>query len=132
LVNEAISVGTGLLCDAISAYASQFETSRERVVKAFVHTLGLSSQVDVLSRPMSFDLPDTDRSVIPDEAIVAARRVLEDLLRSDMPSAPERADEIAETAVRFFLSLAAYKRPGAGQDDIEGYIERAILPALGL
>ena len=131
LLQEAISVGTNLLCDAIESHAKTFPTPEERIIAAFTHTLGLAGQVDVLRKPMSFDLPDTNRDILPDEAIVAARRVLGALI-DDMPSDEERANEIAETAVRFFLSLAAYARPTAARDDLAGYVRRAVLPALGL
>ena len=131
LVHDAISTGTALLCQAIEANARNFETQEERIVAAFKHTLELAGQVDVLRTPMSFALPDTDRNVLPDEGINAAREVLSHLL-DNMPSDLAAANEIAETAVRFFLSLAAYKRPPGLQDDIEGYVRRVVLPALGL
>lgn len=80
---------------------------------------------------MSFHLPDTDRNVLPDEAIVAARQVLAHLL-DDLSGDDDHLNEMAETAVRFFLSLAAFKRPLGRDADIAGYVRRVILPAMGL
>lgn len=131
LIHEAINEGTQLLCEAIETHAKQFDTQEDRIVAAFTHTLGLAGQVDVLRRPMSFDLPDTNRDVLPDEAINAARQVLSGLM-DEMPTDITEANEIAETAVRFFLSLAAHARPTAVTGGIDGYVRRAVLPALGL
>lgn len=129
LISAAISLGVKLLCQSIEAHASAYSTPQDRIVAAFLHTLSLSAQVDILRTPMSFELPDSDRDVIPDEAITAAREVLQHLV-DDLPSDQDRVDEIAETAVRFFLSLAAFRRPH-GKTDLEGYLRRVALPALG-
>ncbi len=129
LISEAISLGVKLLCQSIETHARDYETSQDRIVAAFLHTLNLSAQVDILRTPMSFELPDSDRDVIPDEAITAAREVLRHLA-DDLPDDKDRVDEIAETAVRFFLSLAAFRRPH-GRTDLEGYLRRVVLPALG-
>lgn len=131
LLQEAIAQGTNLLSDSIEAHSTHFEDVGDRVVAAFVHGLSLAGQVDVLRRPMSFELPTTDRDIIPVEAIDAARKVLERLIGDGLGNLDE-ANEKAETAVRLFLSLAAYKRPESAQDGIEGYIRRVALPALGL
>jgi len=131
LLQEAIARGTDLLSDSIEAHSMHFDDVGDRVVAAFVHGLSLADQVDVLRRPMSFELPTTDRDIIPVEAIDAARKVLERLIGDGLGNLDE-ANEKAETAVRLFLSLAAYKRPESAQDGIEGYIRRVALPALGI
>ncbi len=131
LLQEAIARGTDLLSDSIEAHARNFDDVGDRVVAAFIHGLALADQVDVLRRPMSFELPTTDRDIIPVEGIDAARKVLEQLIGDELGTLDE-ANEKAETAVRLFLSLAAYKRPESAQDGIEGYVRRVALPALGI
>jgi len=131
LLQEAISRGTQLLCQSITEHARSQPTAEDRLVAAFEHILSLSQQVDVLRQPMSFHLPDTDRDVLPDEAIIAARQVLAHLL-DDLSGDDDQLNEMAETAVRFFLSLAAFKRPLGRDADIAGYVRRVILPAMGL
>lgn len=127
LIQESVSKGVGLLIGSIELHAANFETPRERLVEAFLRLLELADQVDVLRRPMSFEIPSSSRDRIPQEGIDAARKVLTNLLDGDLPD-DKAADERAETAVRLFLSLAAYRR----DDDVRGYIERVALPALGL
>ncbi|MEM9670032.1 MAG: TetR/AcrR family transcriptional regulator [Pseudomonadota bacterium] len=131
LIIEAIQKGTGLLCASIAGHAKKFTTQEDRVVAAFEHTLELAGKVDVLRTPMSFAISDDGRDVIPEEGIHAAKQVLADLL--DAPPKNEvAANEQAETAVRFFLSLAAFRRPKGVDGSIEGYVRRVVLPALGL
>ena len=131
LIHDAIQRGTTLLCHAIAGHSAQYDTQEERIIAAFEHTLGLASKVDVLRTPMSFAIADEARDVIPSEGIDAARQVLANLL-DDVPSSEEAANEQAETAVRFFLSLAAFRRPEGVAGGIRGYVERVVLPALGL
>lgn len=127
IIQEAITTGTDLLVDALEAHAAKFASPRERVVEAFLHLLGLSEQVDVLSKPMSFDIASSPRDVIPPEGITAARRALAHMLEEE-DIETQATNERAETAVRLFLSLAAFRH----SDDLRGYIERAALPAMGL
>lgn len=127
LIQEAITQGTKLLVSSLEAYASPFETPRERILQAFLRLLNLSEQVDVLRKPMSFEVTPNSRDMIPDEAIIAARSVLANLI-GDKLTDETAANERAETAVRFFLSLAAFRR----KNDVQGYITRVVLPAMGL
>ncbi|MEO0881796.1 MAG: TetR/AcrR family transcriptional regulator [Pseudomonadota bacterium] len=131
LVLEAIQKGTSLLCASIANSAQNHNTQEERIIAAFDHTLQLAGKVNVLRTPMSFAIAENGRDVIPSEGIEAAKRVLADLL-DDTPDSEEAANEQAETAVRFFLSLAAFRRPEGTEDDLAGYIKRVVLPALGL
>lgn len=131
LLAEAISHGTGLLSASIEAHAAGYDTPGDRIVAAFIHGLALADQVDVLRRPMSFELPTMERDIIPVEAIETARQVLRRLIGDELGDLQE-ANEKSETAVRLFLSLAAYKRPGASEGGIEGYVRRVALPALGI
>ena len=127
LIQEAVSQGTSILLDVLKAHARQFSTPRERVSKTFLRLLDLADQVDVLRKPMSFEIGTSDRDRIPEEAIVAARQVLDEML-GDQVKDDKLANERAETGVRFFLSLAAYRKT----EDVEGYVDRVVLPALGL
>lgn len=127
VIQEAITRGVELLVNYIEVHAAAFKAPRERLVEAFIRLLELSDQVDVLRTPMSFEVPESKRDRIPDEGIEAARKLMAKLLDGDLPS-DKAANERAETAVRLFLSLAAYRRT----DDVRGYIERVALPALGL
>lgn len=127
LIHEAVIEGTSILLEALKAHARQFATPRERVSKAFLRLLDLADQVDVLRKPMSFEIAASDRDRIPDEAIIAARQVLDEML-GDQIKDDKLANERAETGVRFFLSLAAYRKT----EDVEGYVDRVVLPALGL
>ncbi|MEM7661865.1 MAG: TetR/AcrR family transcriptional regulator [Pseudomonadota bacterium] len=131
LVLEAIQRGTRLLCASIASSAQSFDTQEERVVAAFEHTLELASKVDVLRTPMSFSIADEDRDVIPSEGIEAAKRVLAELL-DKVPEPEVAANEQAETAVRFFLSLAAFRRPVGTEGGVAEYVRRVVLPALGI
>lgn len=127
LIQEAILKGTAILLEALKAHAAQFESPRQRVFEAFLKILELADQVDVLRKPMSFEIAAEDRDRIPNEAIVAAREVLGEML-GDTSLDEQTANERAETGVRFFLSLAAYRRT----EDLRGYVDRVVMPALGL
>ena len=131
LVSEAITQGIGILSESIKAHASSYETPGDRVVAAFEYGLSLADQVDILRRPMSFDIPKMERDIIPAEAIDTAREVLRRLIGDDLGDGLE-ADEKSETAVRLFLSLAAYRRPEASEGGVEAYVRRVALPALGI
>jgi len=130
IIQEAIAQGIVILVKSLETYAEGFDTPRQRITETFLHLLDLSDQVDVLRKPMSFEVSTAKRDdMIPDEAIDAARGVIaklvgDDLDKTDLAAANERA----ETAVRFFLSLAAFRRA----DDVRGYITRVVLPAMGL
>ena len=130
IIEEAIAQGIKILVRSLETYAADFETPSQRITETFLHLLDLSDQVDVLRKPMSFEISTAKRDdMIPDEAIDAARGVIanlvgDDLNKTDLPAANERA----ETAVRFFLSLAAFRRA----DDVRGYLTRVVLPAMGL
>ncbi len=129
LVQEAINEGISVLLKSLDSYASQYTTPRERVAETFIHLLDLSERVDVLQKPMSFEISASPRDIIPPEAIVAARGLLTTMIGDGLEVKDRAAaDERAETAVRFFLSLAAFRRT----EDVRGYIERVILPAMGL
>ena len=129
LIQEAISKGIALLIDTLGGYALQYETPRARVTETFLHLLELSDKVDVLRKPMSFEVPTSPRDIIPPEAIVASSSLLTVMIGDGLENTDKAAaDERAETIVRFFLSLAAFRR----QSDARGYIERVVLPAIGL
>lgn len=129
LIQEAISKGISVLLKSLDKYASQYSTPEERITETFVFLLNLSERVDVLSKPMSFEVPASRRDIIPPEGIVAARTLLSKMIGDKLDTIdPVAADERAETIVRFFLSLAAFRR----RNDIRGYIRRVILPAMGL
>jgi len=131
LVTEAVSEGTRILSASIEAHAAQYTDPGDRIVAAFIHALSLADQVDVLRRPMSFELPATREDVIPTEGIEVARKLLEHLL-GDAAGTLAEANEKAETAIRLFLSLAAYERPETAEGSLEDYIRRVALPALGV
>ena len=129
LVQKAISEGIAVLLRSLESYALQYSTPQERLTETFIHLLDLSERVDVLSEPMSFEIPDGRRDIIPPEAIDAARGLLTSMIDDNLEATDRAAaDERAETAVRFFLSLAAFRRT----EDVRGYINRVILPAMGL
>ena len=129
LVQDAISEGITVLLRSLDSHASQYSTPHERITETFIFLLDLSQRVDVLSKPMSFEIPDGRRDIIPPEAIDAARGLLTSMMDDNLEATDRAAaDERAETAVRFFLSLAAFRRT----EDVRGYIERVILPAMGL
>ncbi len=131
LLQEAIARGTDLLSASIEAHSMGYEDVGDRIVAAFMHALSLADQVDVLRHPMSFELATTNRDTIPVEAIDAARDVLGRMMGDDLGELHE-ANEKAETVVRLFLSLAAYKRPESAHDGVDGFIRRVALPALGI
>lgn len=129
LVQEAISEGISVLIRSLEAYSATFETPRERIIETFLHLLELSDRVDVLSKPMSFEVAASPRDIIPPEAIDAARDLLTKMIEDDLETTDRAAaDERAETTVRFFLSLAAFRHAG----ETRGYITRVVLPAMGL
>lgn len=129
IVKEAIANGIKILVKSLETYAADYQTPQERISETFLHLLDLSDQVDVLRKPMSFEVPASEREMIPGEAIEAARGVVDKLVGDDLANEDLlAANERAETAVRFFLSLAAFRRA----DDVRGYITRVVLPALGL
>ncbi|MEO1420011.1 MAG: TetR/AcrR family transcriptional regulator [Pseudomonadota bacterium] len=131
LIVEAIQKGTGLLCAYIANHAESYPSQEERIVAAFEHILELAGKVDVLRTPMSFAIAEGGRDIIPTEGIEAARQVLAQLLDT-IPETEAAANEQAETAVRFFLSLAAFRRPDGVDEEIGGYVRRVVLPALGI
>ncbi|MEM6410322.1 MAG: TetR/AcrR family transcriptional regulator [Pseudomonadota bacterium] len=131
LIIEAVQKGTGLLCASIASSAQKHATQAERIIAAYEHTLNLAGQVDVLRTPMSFLIAEGDRDIIPEEGIVAAKRVLAELL-DEAPQTEAEANEQAETAVRFFLSLAAFRRPDSAKGGVAEYVQRVVLPALGI
>ena len=113
----------------LESYASKYQTPQERLTETFIYLLEMSERVDILRKPMSFEIPASPRDVIPTEAIAAARDLLIKMVGDGLEEKDRAAaDERAETAVRFFLSLAAFRRT----DDVRGYIKRVILPAMGL
>ena len=130
IIEEAIAQGIKILVRSLETYAADFETPSQRITETFLHLLDLSDQVDVLRKPMSFEISTAKHDdMIPDEAIDAARGVIAKLVgdnldKTDLPAANERA----ETAVRFFLSLAAFRRA----EDVRGYLTRVVMPAMGL
>jgi len=128
LIQEAISEGISVLIRSLEEYSAKFETPKERITQTFLHLLELSDRVDVRSKPMSFEVSASPRDIIPPEAITAARGLLTKITEDDLETTDKTAaDERAETIVRFFLSLAAFRR----EDDTRGYIERVVLPAIG-
>jgi len=130
IIEEAIAQGIKILVRSLETYAADFETPSQRITETFLHLLDLSDQVDVLRKPMSFEISTAKRDdMIPDEAIDAARGVIAKLVGDDLDKTDlSAANERAETAVRFFLSLAAFRRT----DDVRGYLTRVVLPAMGL
>lgn len=130
IIEEAIAQGIKILVKSLETYAADFETPRQRITETFLHLLNLSDQVDVLRKPMSFEISAAKRDdTLPDEAIDAARGVIAKLVGDDLDKTDiVAANERAETAVRFFLSLAAFRRA----EDARGYITRVVLPAMGL
>jgi AcrR family transcriptional regulator len=129
LISEAISGGISVLLKTLSDYASKFDTPALRITETFIYLLELSDKVDVLRKPMSFEVATSPRDIIPPEAIDASRGLLTEMIGDDLDETDGlAANERAETVVRFFLSLAAFRR----QSDVRGYIERVVLPAIGL
>ena len=129
LIQEGINEGISILLRSLESYASKYQTPQERLTETFIYLLEMSERVDILRKPMSFEIPASPRDVIPTEAIAAARDLLIKMVGDGLEEKDRAAaDERAETAVRFFLSLAAFRRT----DDVRGYIKRVILPAMGL
>lgn len=129
LIKEAIDGGIAVLLGSLESYALKYETPQERLTETFIYLLDLSDRVDVLRKPMSFEIPASPRDIIPAEAIAAARGLLTKMTGDNLENEDRAAaDERAETAVRFFLSLAAFRRA----DDVRGYVDRVVLPAMGL
>lgn len=130
IIKEAITTGIGHLTQYLETQTAGYDTPQERITQTYLRLLELSKQIDILSKPMSYEISpgQSDRNYIPEEAIFAARNVLDKLIGDGLlESDPARANERAETGVRFFLSLAAFRHA----DDLRGYITRAVLPALG-
>ena len=129
LIQEAVSEGISVLIRSLEVHAAEYETPRERITETFLYLLELSDRVDVLSKPMSFEVAASPRDIIPPEAIDAARTLLAKITEDNLETKDRAAaNERAETVVRFFLSLAAFRR----SEDVRGYIERVVLPAIKL
>jgi AcrR family transcriptional regulator len=72
------------------------------------------------------------RASLSDEAVGMTKRFLAPLL-DHRPELADEMDEIAETVIRFLLSLVWFDgAAGTDEDALRGYLHRRLVPALGL
>lgn len=134
LLSAAIIDGTRLLCQRLLLHVDGIDDPRERLIEAFMELLALSDEIDLLRDPVDHAIKigsgRADDGSIMTQAIEVAMAIFEDLLKDDIPK-DRPVEEMAETTIRFFLSLAELKRPKPVQDDVRDYVKRTLLPAIG-
>lgn len=135
LLKEAIIDGTRLLCMRLLVHVEAIEDPRERLIEAFMELLSLSDEIDLLRDPVDHAIRigsgRADDGSIMSQAIEVAMAIFTDVLNGPMPS-DRSAEEMAETTIRLFLSLAELKRPESADQDMRSYLRRTLLPAIGM
>ncbi|MCE3552204.1 TetR/AcrR family transcriptional regulator [Pseudonocardia sp. RS11V-5] len=71
------------------------------------------------------------RASLSAEALAMTKRFLTPVLRFQ-PELEAELDEIAETVIRFLLSLVWFDGDAADEDALRGYLHRRLVPALGI
>ena len=134
LLKVAIIDGTQLLCQRLLMHVDGIADPKERLIEAFMELLSLSDEIDLLRDPVDHAIKigsgRADDGSIMTQAVEVAMVIFKDLLKDDLPS-DRPIEEMAETTIRFFLSLAELKRPQSVQDDVRNYVRRTLLPAIG-
>ena len=115
-------------------HLQKFETARERTVEAVVYSLK-----KLPKEPSLALLKNTDMSNIinnnglstPEGQLIL--RSLFQIILIEKSFDDSELDEIAEVTARFMLSLLTIKSPKKRNDkELRGFIERRLLPSLGL
>ena len=115
-------------------HLQKFETARERTVEAVVYSLK-----KLPKEPSLALLKNTDMSNIinnnglstPEGQLIL--RSLFQIILIEKSFDDDELDEIAEVTARFMLSLLTIKSPKKRNDkELRGFIERRLLPSLGL
>ena len=115
-------------------HLQKFETARERTVEAVVYSLK-----KLPKEPSLALLKNTDMSNIinnnglstPEGQLIL--RSLFQIILIEKSFDDNELDEIAEVTARFMLSLLTIKSPKKRNDkELRGFIERRLLPSLGL
>ncbi len=131
LFSHAIRRGTDLLAARMFAQVMHIEDLGERLIEAFMVVLDLTEQVPLIGNAMDASQDLSGEDVLPDEAVDIVREIFDTLLEGFVGEG-QTIDDMAETVIRFFLSLAAFKRPHGKEETVRDYLKVALLPALGI
>lgn len=132
LVSQALRQEAGEVVERVTAQARRASTAADFVVEATI-----AVRAEFRSRPALAPLAFPERSspslgheAIGPEAMAMARAVLTPLLEYE-PSLAEEIDEIAETLIRWTLSLAMFESDLSASDErLRAYLHRRLVPAL--
>jgi len=138
LVSEALLQLSGRIVERIWESAKDATSAAELVVETTLRARYEFRTQPALS-PIAFPERATfelARASLSAEALAMTRRFLTPLLEFE-PDLAGQLDEIAETVIRFLLSLIwfdAPSPPGAVNDEerLRGYLHRRLVPALGI
>jgi len=134
LVSAALLRLSGEIVERIWAAADQASSAAELVVEAT-----LRARYEFRTQPALAPIAFPDRatfelarwSLSPD-AVAMTKSYLAPLL-DHQPELADEMDEIAETVIRFVLSLVWFDgEAGADEDELRGYLHRRLVPALGI
>ncbi|GAA1834757.1 hypothetical protein GCM10009836_11350 [Pseudonocardia ailaonensis] len=138
LVSEALLQLSGRIVERIWESAQGATSAAELVVETTLRARYEFRTQPALS-PIAFPERATfslARASLSAEALAMTRRFLAPVLEFE-PDLADDLDEIAETVIRFLLSLVWFdvpSEPGAGADEerLRGYLHRRLVPALGI
>ncbi|MCF7548730.1 TetR/AcrR family transcriptional regulator [Pseudonocardia sp. WMMC193] len=134
LVSAALLRLSGEVVERIWATANAAGSPAEVVVEATLRARYEFRTQPALA-PVAFPERSTfalARASMSTEAIAMTKRFLAPLL-DHRPELADEMDEIAETVIRFLLSLVWFDgAAGADEDALRGYLHRRLVPALGL
>ncbi|GAA4550094.1 helix-turn-helix domain-containing protein [Pseudonocardia xishanensis] len=134
LVSAALLRLSGEIVERIWTTANQAGSAAELVVEAT-----LRARYEFRTQPALAPIAFPERatfelarwSLSPD-AVAMTKRYLAPLL-DHQPELADQMDEIAETVIRFVLSLVWFDgHTGATDDELRGYLHRRLVPALGI
>ena len=134
IIQQALLQSAYLFGAKAIKHLQKFETARERTVEAVVYSLK-----KLPKEPSLALLKNTDMSNIinnnglstPEGQLIL--RSLFQIILIEKSFDDNELDEIAEVTARFMLSLLTIKSPKKRNDkELRGFIERRLLPSLGL
>jgi AcrR family transcriptional regulator len=134
IIQFALMQSAYSISEEITAYAEKFSTPRERVLESMLFTLKRlpqESYLALLSDPAIGQLVN-EYALVSEEGNSLCQKIFKVILMEEKKNEAE-LNEIIELCTRLLLSLLTIKpRKSRNQKEQRAFLERRLLPALGL
>ena len=134
IIQQALLQSAYLFGAKAIKHLQKFETARERTVEAIVYSLKKLPKEPSLALLKNSDMSNiiNNKGLSTPEGQQILRGLFKIIL-IEKSFNDDELDEIAEVTARFMLSLLTIKSPKKRNDqELRGFIERRLLPSLGL